>query len=80
MQEKKVKKISEMNLDPSKAVGNGCFPSSSASSSPRPHTANGGYPDKSYNYLGNDLSFPLGGSQSLRLPMVVDSTKVVYFL
>ncbi|KAH7865203.1 hypothetical protein Vadar_003543 [Vaccinium darrowii] len=70
VQEKKVKKISEMNLDPSKAVGNGCFPSSSASSSPRPHTANGGYPDKSYNYLGNDLSFPLGGSQALRLPMV----------
>jgi len=73
VQEKKVKKISEMNLDPSKAVGNGCFPSSSASSSPRPHTANGGYADKSYNYLGNDLSFPLGGSQSLRLPMVVTS-------
>lgn len=71
MQEKKVKKISEMNVDPSKAVGNGCVPSSSVSSTTRPYTANGGYPDKSYNYLSNDLSFPLGGSQSLRLPMVV---------
>ncbi|XP_058228097.1 serine/threonine protein phosphatase 2A 55 kDa regulatory subunit B beta isoform isoform X2 [Rhododendron vialii] len=70
VQEKKVKKISEMNVDPSKAVGNGCIPSSSVSSTPRPYAANGGYPDKSYNYLSNDLSFQPGGSQSLRLPMV----------
>ncbi|KAF7135948.1 hypothetical protein RHSIM_Rhsim08G0231900 [Rhododendron simsii] len=70
VQEKKVKKISEMNVDPSKAVGNGCVPSSSVSSTTRLYTANGGYPDKSYNYLSNDLSFPPGGSQSLRLPMV----------
>ncbi|KAI8544574.1 hypothetical protein RHMOL_Rhmol08G0307700 [Rhododendron molle] len=73
VQEKKVKKISEMNIDPSKAVGNGCVPSSSVSSTTRLYTANGGYPDKSYNYLSNDLSFPPGGSQSLRLPMVVTS-------
>ncbi|KAG5537844.1 hypothetical protein RHGRI_025070 [Rhododendron griersonianum] len=70
VQEKKVKKISEMNVDPSKAVGNGCVPSSSVSSTTRPYTANGGYPDELYNYLSNDLSFPPGGSQSLRLPMV----------
>ncbi|XWS12049.1 hypothetical protein CRYUN_Cryun37aG0057300 [Craigia yunnanensis] len=73
VQEKKVKKISDMNLDPSKAVGNGSIASSSNSSSPKPCLANGGSPDRSYNYLGNDFSFPPGGLPSLRLPVVVTS-------
>ncbi|XAR49955.1 hypothetical protein NMG60_11004143 [Bertholletia excelsa] len=73
VQEKKIKKISEMNVDPSKAVENGGVGSSSFSPSPRPHLANGGYPDKSYSYLSNDFSFPPGGIPSLRLPVVVTS-------
>ncbi|XP_016749685.1 serine/threonine protein phosphatase 2A 55 kDa regulatory subunit B beta isoform isoform X2 [Gossypium hirsutum] len=67
VQEKKVKKISDMNLDPSKAVGNGSIASSS---SPKHCLANGGSPDRSYNYLGNDFSFPPGGLPSLHLPVV----------
>ncbi|WJX92049.1 Serine/threonine protein phosphatase 2A 55 kDa regulatory subunit B beta isoform [Trifolium repens] len=70
VQEKKVKKISDMNIDPSKAMGNGSIASSSNSSSSKPHLANGGSSDKSYNYLSNDFSFPPGGLPSLRLPSV----------
>ncbi|KAL0341926.1 UNVERIFIED_CONTAM: Serine/threonine protein phosphatase 2A regulatory subunit B beta isoform [Sesamum calycinum] len=68
VQEKKVKKISEMNLDPSKAAGNGSVASSSVSSSSKQCLANGGY-----NCLSNDLSFPPGGIPSLRLPVVTSS-------
>ncbi|GMI93742.1 hypothetical protein like AT1G17720 [Hibiscus trionum] len=70
VQEKKLKKISEMNLDPPKAVGNGSMACSSNSNIPIPCLANGGSPDKSYNYLDNDFSFPPGGLPSLRLPVV----------
>ena len=71
MQEKKVKKISEVNIDPSKTVGNGGFASSSVSSSSRSYLANGEYPDRSSNCLSNDFSFPPGGIPSLHLPVVV---------
>ena len=71
VQEKKVKKISDMNMDTSKAVANGDVASSSISSSPRPYVANGGYPDNSHNYMSNDFSFSPGVAQSLRLPVVV---------
>ncbi|KAK7255551.1 hypothetical protein RIF29_28964 [Crotalaria pallida] len=73
VQEKKVKKISDMNVDPSKAMGNGSIGSSSSSSNSRPHISNGGSPDRSYSYLSNDFSFPPGGIPSLRLPSVVTS-------
>jgi len=73
VQEKRVKKISEMNIDLSKSMGNGCIASSSNSSSSKPYLANGGSPDRSYNYISNDFSFPPGGIPSLRLPMVVVS-------
>ncbi|KAK8494388.1 hypothetical protein V6N13_105006 [Hibiscus sabdariffa] len=66
VQEKKIKKISDMNLDPSKAVGNG---SVSSSSNPKPCLVNGGSFDGSYNNLSNDF-FPPGGLPSLRLPVV----------
>ena len=69
VQEKKVKKISEMNVDPSKAVGNGGVASSSNSSIGKQYLANGG--DKSHNLPSNDLSIPPGGFPSLRLPVVV---------
>ncbi|KAA3457265.1 Serine/threonine phosphatase 2A 55 kDa regulatory subunit B beta-like protein [Gossypium australe] len=70
VQEKKVKKISDMNLDPSKAVGNGSIASSSNSSSPKPCLANGSSLDGSYNSLSHDFSFPPGGLPSLHLPVV----------
>ncbi|GAB4850446.1 Serine/threonine protein phosphatase 2A 55 kDa regulatory subunit B beta isoform [Ancistrocladus abbreviatus] len=70
VQEKKVKKITDMNVDPSKTVGNGCIASSSVSSSPKPYLANGGCPDRSSNCLSNDYFFPPGGIPSLRLPAV----------
>lgn len=75
VQEKKVKKVAEMNVDPSKTMGNGSIASSSNSSNPRPSLENGGYPDsdRSYNYLSPDFSFPPGGIPSLRLPVVVSS-------
>ncbi|CAI0462182.1 unnamed protein product [Linum tenue] len=71
VQEKKVKKISEMNVDPSKAVGNGSVASSSNSSAPKPYLANGGCTDRLHNSPGNDFSIPAGGFPSLRLPVVV---------
>ncbi|CAO2814689.1 unnamed protein product [Amaranthus hypochondriacus] len=70
VQEKKVKKISDMNMDTSKGAGNGSVASSSISSSSKQHLENGGYPDKSSSSLNNDLSFPPGGISSLRLPVV----------
>ncbi|CAK9154374.1 unnamed protein product [Ilex paraguariensis] len=75
VQEKKVKKISDMNVDTSKAVGNGTLASSSVTSSPKHYLANGGYPDKSYNGLSSDISIPPGGLRSLRLPVVVTSNE-----
>lgn len=71
VQEKKVKKIAEMNVDPSKTMGNGSIASSSNSTSSGSCLVNGGNPDGSYNYLSNDFSFPPGGIPSLRLPVVV---------
>ncbi|KAI3979552.1 hypothetical protein MKX01_001744 [Papaver californicum] len=71
IQEKKVKKISEMNVDPSKTVGNGSMACSSTSTSPKPYLSNGGSPRRSYNYLSNDFSFPPGGFPSLHLPVVM---------
>lgn len=71
VQEKKVKKIAEMNTDPSKAVGNGSIASSSISLSQKlSNITNGDYKDKSNTSLNKDFS-SLGSIQSLRLPVVV---------
>ncbi|WCJ39580.1 Serine/threonine protein phosphatase 2A 55 kDa regulatory subunit B beta isoform [Euphorbia peplus] len=75
VQEKKVKKISEMNVDPSKAVGNGTVASSSTPSSAKPVIANGGWLEKPYSCPSNDFTFPAGGVSSLRLPVVVTSNE-----
>lgn len=75
VQEKKVKKIADMNVDTSKAVGNGNVASSSVSLSAKQYLANGAYPDRSYNFLSNDVTFPPGGIPSLRLPVVVASNE-----
>ncbi|XP_009790606.1 serine/threonine protein phosphatase 2A 55 kDa regulatory subunit B beta isoform isoform X3 [Nicotiana tabacum] len=75
VQEKKVKKLSDMTIDPPRAVGNGSVASSSVSSSPKQCLANGSNADRSFNCLSNDLSFPPGGISSLRLPVVVTSNE-----
>ncbi|KAI3806839.1 hypothetical protein L1987_22754 [Smallanthus sonchifolius] len=70
VQEKKIKKIADMSMEPSKPTGNGNVASSSVTSTPKPHLANGGYTS-----LSNDLIFPPGGIPSLRLPVVVTSNE-----
>ncbi|CAN0877993.1 Serine/threonine protein phosphatase 2A 55 kDa regulatory subunit B beta isoform [Linum grandiflorum] len=70
VQEKKVKKISEMNVE--KAVGNGSVASSSNSSTAKPYLANGGS-DRLQNSLSNDFNIPAGGFPSLRLPVVTSA-------
>ncbi|KAI5593768.1 hypothetical protein BDE02_03G034300 [Populus trichocarpa] len=75
VQEKKVKKISEMNVDPSKAIGNGSIASSSNSSIGKQYLANGG---GKYDLPSNDFSIPPGGFPSLRLPVVTsDETSLM---
>ncbi|XP_076932772.1 serine/threonine protein phosphatase 2A 55 kDa regulatory subunit B beta isoform-like [Bidens hawaiensis] len=69
VQEKKIKKVASMNMDPSKAVGKNNIGNSSVSSNTSSHLANGGYKDKSSNLI-NDFKFPPGGIPSLRLPVV----------
>ncbi|XP_068647255.1 serine/threonine protein phosphatase 2A 55 kDa regulatory subunit B beta isoform-like isoform X1 [Aristolochia californica] len=71
VQEKKVKRISEMNLDPSQIVGDGNIAGSSAVGSSKTFLPNGGCLERPYNC--NDLSFPPGGIPSLHLPVVVAS-------
>nr|VDC63780.1 unnamed protein product [Brassica rapa] len=62
VQEKKIKKISEMNIDPSKAFGD---------NRPSPSSPPQLLPNGVHDYLSKDFSFPPGGIPSLRLPMVV---------
>ncbi|KAJ0788274.1 putative transcription factor WD40-like family [Helianthus annuus] len=71
VQEKKVKKVAEMNMDSLKAVGNGSIANSSVSLiNKSSHATNGECPDKPYTSLNKD--FPSSGAiQSLRLPVVV---------
>ncbi|PPD70670.1 hypothetical protein GOBAR_DD32451 [Gossypium barbadense] len=63
VQEKKVKKVCNMNVDSTKAMGNGPIVGSSISTSSKQHIANGGC-------TSNDFSFPTGGFPSLHLPVV----------
>ncbi|XP_076960305.1 serine/threonine protein phosphatase 2A 55 kDa regulatory subunit B beta isoform-like isoform X1 [Bidens hawaiensis] len=74
VQEKKIKKVADLNVDPLKAVGNGSIASSSISSvNNLSNTANGEYKDKSSTSLNKDFS--AGAIQSLRLPVVVTSNE-----
>ncbi|KAG8070264.1 hypothetical protein GUJ93_ZPchr0006g41899 [Zizania palustris] len=68
VQEKKVKRISVMNLDTSQSSDNGT--TSSSGSSSRALLPNGRCSEK-LNCPNSDLSFPPGGCASLRLPVVV---------
>lgn len=69
VQEKKVKKICDMNMDPSQVAGNGDIASSSASTGPKACLPNGGRSERPY-HLSSDFLFP-PGVPSLRLPVVV---------
>ncbi|KAJ9688208.1 hypothetical protein PVL29_014100 [Vitis rotundifolia] len=71
IQEKKVKKICDMNIDPSKATGNG----NPACSIVKPYVTNGGCADRSYGYLSKDFSFPAGSFAALHFPTVVHSNE-----
>ena len=71
IQEKKVKRISEMNLIASHASGNGSVASSSMSVTSKAFIPNGTCTTTRYNCLTKDFSFPSEGFPSLRLPMVV---------
>lgn len=70
VQEKKVKKVCDVNVDPLKTVGNGPVPDCTPTSS-KPYLANGECKERPANYLSNDPSFPSGGFPSLHLPVVV---------
>ncbi|XXG45917.1 hypothetical protein AAC387_Pa02g0877 [Persea americana] len=70
VQEKKVKKISDMNMDHSQVAGNGGIAGSSASTGQEVRLPNGRCSDRPYNYPSSDSVFPSGGIPSLRLPVV----------
>ena len=69
VQEKKVKRVSVMNLDTSQSSGNGST-SSPGTNSCKALLPNGGCSEKLY-HPNNNMSFPPGGCTSLRLPVVV---------
>ncbi|WOK93846.1 serine/threonine protein phosphatase [Canna indica] len=71
VQEKKIKRISEMNIFSPHAAGNGNSASSSTSN-PDTYFPNG-CSGRIFNCLRNDLSFPSEGFPSLQLPVVVTS-------
>jgi serine/threonine-protein phosphatase 2A regulatory subunit B len=67
VEEKKVKKVCNVNVDPSKSLGNGIIGGSSVATSSKAHMTNGGYVN---NYLSNDFLSTLVENSSLRLPVV----------
>ena len=79
VQEKKVKKVCDLNMDLSRAMGNGPVVSSSISASSKSCMANGGCDERSSGYSSIDTSLPSGGLSSLRLPMVVVLSLIFLF-
>ncbi|KAL8113743.1 serine/threonine protein phosphatase 2A 55 kDa regulatory subunit B beta isoform-like isoform X2 [Apium graveolens] len=73
VQEKKVKKISQMNMDLAKGTGNDNIANLSISSSQSSYLTNGGCTDTSFSKPSNDFLFPPGGISSLRLPVVTSN-------
>lgn len=80
VQEKKVKKISDMNMDHSQVAGNGDIAGSSASTGQEVCLPNGRCSDRPYNYPSSDYVFPPGGIPSLRLPVVVVLSLIYWLL
>ncbi|KAL5769079.1 hypothetical protein ACOSP7_015636 [Xanthoceras sorbifolium] len=71
VQEKKVKKVCDLNVYPEKVAGNGSIGSSSISAISKPCASNGGCRVRPFGCSSDDFSFPPGGISTLRLPMVV---------
>ncbi|MQM10960.1 hypothetical protein Taro_043863 [Colocasia esculenta] len=71
VQEKKVRRITEMNLSGSQALGNGSIANTGAIFSHRDYLLNSNYAARPGHHTSNDFSFPPGGFPSLRLPSVV---------
>ncbi|KAL4333767.1 hypothetical protein GQ457_07G038790 [Hibiscus cannabinus] len=63
VQEKKVKKVHDMNVDSMKTMESGSIVGSSISASSKQYIENGGC-------INNDFSFPTAGFPSLRLPVI----------
>lgn len=80
VQEKKVKKVCDMNVDPSKPTGNGVVAGSCLSTSSKPYLANGGCTQRPFGYLNNDFSFPSEGIPHLHLPKVVVLSLLIILL
>ncbi|KAJ9549392.1 hypothetical protein OSB04_021935 [Centaurea solstitialis] len=70
VQEKKIKQISNLNVDPSRSMNNGFVSSSNVPTSIKACSTNGGSIDNPLSCRGNNFSFLPGGITSLRLPMV----------
>ncbi|CAM6088586.1 unnamed protein product [Calypogeia fissa] len=71
--EKKVKIVSNLNVDPSVRAGNGSLVGTSPVLSPKgfaPRSINGGAVRRSFPAISNDIVFPPGGIPSLHLPTV----------
>jgi len=71
--EKKLKNVSNLNLDPTQRVGNGSSMGSSPVLSPKgfsPRSMNGGAVRRPLTTVSPDFVFPPGGIPSLRLPTV----------
>ncbi|KAK9101254.1 hypothetical protein Scep_024684 [Stephania cephalantha] len=71
VQEKKVKKICDVNIDTSNTSTNGSVPSTSTYL--KQYLPNGDCSKGSQDFLNNDFPIPSGGIPSLRLPVVVSS-------
>lgn len=73
--EKKLKNVSNLNVDPSVRHGNGNLVGSSPVQSPKgyapPRSINGGAVRRTLPPISSDFVFPPGGIPSLHLPTVV---------
>lgn len=72
VQEKKIKKVWNMNIELPKSTSNGFVTGSNVPTISKTHTANGGGIDK------HSSSLPLGKISSLRFPMVVVPITIIY--
>ncbi|KAB1219742.1 Serine/threonine protein phosphatase 2A 55 kDa regulatory subunit B beta isoform [Morella rubra] len=70
VQEKKVKKVCDLNVDLSRAMGNGRVVCSSTSTSSKPCMENGGCNEGPFGHSSIDTILPSGGVPSLHLPVV----------
>lgn len=70
VQEKKIKQICNLNVEPPRPMSNGCISSSNGPMSFKACSANGGCIDNPLSCRSNNFPFLPGGITSLRLPMV----------